>query len=148
MAKKEKNKEQKINFKLTEIELVHSNLFHAGLPLQEKQTFHFNIKIEQRINLEKKVIVFAPEIEVQHEDKKTILGSIKVACIFLVENMEDFKKEDSDVIVLPNEIITMFNSISLSTARGVMFSQFRGTILHKAILPVLDPKVFERSSSG
>ena len=117
----------------------------ASLPLQEKQTFHFNIKIEQRINLEKKIIVFAPEIEVQHEDKKTILGSIKVACIFLVENMDDFKKEASDVVILPKDIITMFNSISLSTARGVMFSQFRGTILHNAILPVLDPKVFERA---
>jgi uncharacterized protein YbbC (DUF1343 family) len=37
----------------------------------------------------------------------------------------------------------MLNSISLSTTRGAMFSTFKGTFLHGAVLPIIDPKQFQ-----
>jgi hypothetical protein len=141
MTKTGQQNKTNFDFKLTGIELVNSNLFNPGVAI-EKQIFHFNIKIEQKINLEKKLIIVTPEIEIQQENKKTTLGTIKVACIFYVTNLDEFKVEEGDLVSLPNEIITMLNSISLSTTRGVMFSQFKGTFLHNAFLPIIDPKTF------
>jgi hypothetical protein len=41
----------------------------------------------------------------------------------------------------------MLNRISISTTRGAMFSTFKGTFLHAAILPIVDPKNFKANSS-
>ena len=38
------------------------------------------------------------------------------------------------------------NSISLSTLRGAMFNHFKGTFLHEAILPVIDPGSFKMNT--
>ena len=46
-------------FNLTGIELIHSSLLETKLHFQEKQTFNFSIKIEQKINVEKKMIIIA-----------------------------------------------------------------------------------------
>jgi hypothetical protein len=45
-------------------------------------------------------------------------------------------------VKLPSDIIIAMNSISISTIRGIMFSTFKGTYLHNAFLPVIDPKSF------
>jgi hypothetical protein len=44
---------------------------------------------------------------------------------------------------LPSGIIDLLNSVSVSTVRGMMFSAFKGTFLHNAVLPVIDPKTFK-----
>ncbi len=147
MTNKEQNNKPNFDFKLIGIELVNSSLSNPGVVI-EKQIFHFNIKIEQKINVEKNLIIVAPEIEVQQDDKKTTLGTIKVACIYNVTNLDEFKVEKGDIVSLPNEIITMLNSISLSTTRGVMFSQLKGTFLHNAFLPIIDPKGFNKATPG
>ena len=44
--------------------------------------------------------------------------------------------------------ISTLNSISISTTRGMMFSAFRGTFLHNAILPLIDPAFKEEDKTG
>ena len=41
---------------------------------------------------------------------------------------------------LTEELKDVLNSISISTTRGVMFSTFKGTYLHNALLPVVDAR--------
>lgn len=61
-------------------------------------------------------------------------------------SIEDFdaviKKNKSGKSDIPEGLKVTLNSISISTARGMLFSAFRGTALHDAILPVIDPKVY------
>lgn len=45
-------------------------------------------------------------------------------------------------VSFPDNILVTFNSISISTMRGLMFAQFKGTFLHNAILPIIDPGSF------
>ena len=64
--------------------------------------------------------------------------------------MTEIKKADSGQFSawtgmpqeLPTDIIVTINSISISTIRGIMFSTFKGTYLHNAFLPIIDPKSF------
>ena len=67
-------------------------------------------------------------------------GSLTANCIFEVENMNDFMDTKTRNINLPEEFVITLNSITISTARGIMFNQFKGTFLHNAILPIIKPE--------
>jgi hypothetical protein len=65
-----------------------------------------------------------------------------VSFIFEIPDLKEYVDPKNNIPKLPEEFLTTINSISISTVRGVMFSQFKGTFLHNAILPVVDPKSF------
>lgn len=135
----EQNKE--ISFQLKGMELLDVKLNHPQKPLPTQTTFHFDINLEHRINNENKLVIVVCTINVIHENKTTLLGSIKASCIFEVMNMSDFVTNKNQ-IQFPEVILTTFNSVTISTVRGMMFSQFKGTFLHNAHLPVINPKSF------
>jgi hypothetical protein len=63
---------------------------------------------------------------------------IRLDGIDIIENFEDtLKKDEDDKYIIPGDLEGMLKQISISTIRGFMFSEFRGTHLHKAILPIL-----------
>jgi len=64
---------------------------------------------------------------------------LQFLCLYHIENMQQYVN-DSGEFVLPESLITMFNSISISTGRGVLFTLFRGTFLHSVILPIVNPQ--------
>ena len=136
----EKNKE--IIFQLKGIELLDVQLNHPEKPLPPQTTFHFDINLEHRINAKNKLVIVVCFIKVVNEDKSLMLGSIKASCIFEVANISDFIDTTQKQINFPENILTTFNSITISTVRGIMFAQFKGTFLHNAHLPVINPQSF------
>ena len=136
----EKNKE--IKFQLKGIELLDVQLNHPQKPLPKQITFHFDITLEHRINAENKLVIVICNIKVVNENKSATLGSLKASCIYNVVNIADFIEPDQKQVNFPKDIITTFNSITVSTVRGIMFSQFRGTFLHNAYLPIINPQSF------
>jgi hypothetical protein len=133
---------EKINFQLRAIELLDFTLNHPGHLLQELSTFHFDLNIEHKINTDKKVIFVVNNIQILNESRDFNLGSIKVNCAFEIENLMDFVDSKKNTLNLPDQTIIMLNSITISTTRGIMFSQFKGTFLHHAYLPIIDPQSF------
>lgn len=139
-----KNKQkEKIKFSLKAIELLDMSLTHLKKPLANPVVFQFDIKLEHRLNNELKMIFVVIYIDIFNENRDNKLGSISVSSIFEVANFEDFVNKEKNLLNLPEEAATMLNSIAISTTRGVMFSQFRGTSLHNAILPLVDIKSFQ-----
>lgn len=135
-------KEQQFTFQIKGIDLLDVKLNHPKEPLPVQTTFHFNIGVEQKISFENKLIIAIVSVEIMHEDHETRLASLKASCIFEIANFEDFINKESQQLSIPDTIVVTLNSISLSTVRGIMFSQFKGTFLHNAILPIIDPKSF------
>ncbi|MGM0497530.1 MAG: hypothetical protein ACQESJ_06390 [Bacteroidota bacterium] len=134
-------------YRLSGIELLDMHLYHENRLKRESKEFHFNINIEHKINIEKKLVFAITSINVLHEDKETLLGSIKVACNFEVKNLEDFTNQEKKTVDFPKEMLTALNAVSISTTRGVMFANFSGTFLHKAHLPLIDPKEFTKKNN-
>ena len=134
----EENKE--ITFQLKGIELLDVQLTHPEKPLPEKTTFHFDINLEHRINADNNLVIVICTISIVNEDKSTQLGLLKSSCIFEVTNMADFIDNNKKQINFPGGILTTLNSITISTVRGIMFSQFKGTFLHNALLPIINPQ--------
>ncbi|HAX95978.1 MAG TPA: hypothetical protein DCY35_05575 [Prolixibacteraceae bacterium] len=132
-----------INFQLKGIELLDINLNSPQIPLNPERIYNFNINIEQRISKEEKLVIVITSIDLVHEPDKQCHATIKTSCIFFVENILDFVSANSQQIDLPEHFIITLNSISLSTTRGIMFSQFKGTFMHHVLLPILDPSTLK-----
>jgi hypothetical protein len=134
-----------VTFKFKGIELLEFKLNKAKQPLLVENIFNYNINLEQHLNPENRLGIIVVNVDIIHVDGEEKLASMAASCIFEIENFQEFLSEDSKQVFLPDTILTTFNSISISTVRGLLFAQLRGTYLHNAILPIVDPKSFVRT---
>lgn len=129
------------------IELVSSNIASSLFNIESNKAFTFEIKTEVQLNQENKFIIVIIGVQVFNEAKDFQLGSLSTNNIFFVENYESIVTQDNNgKVSIPESLVTTLNSISISTTRGVMWNTFKGTILHNAILPILDPKSIHNQS--
>ena len=140
LAKKEK--EMSVSFQLKGIELLDACLNQPKQSNADLKVFHFDIKIEHKLKTENKLFIALIDIGLFNEQRDLKLGSLTANCIFEIENMNDFINSKTKKINLPDEFVITLNSITISTARGIMFNQFKGTFLHNAILPIINPGSF------
>ena len=131
---------QNISFRLKNIELIQSNITPIDYILSSDVIFKFTINIEHLVNIKDNIIAIKPNIEIFTEENETILGTLTASLVFEFDNLSAFVIENE--IKLPLDIIIAIISLSVSTVRGIMFSTFKGTYLHNAFLPVIDPKAF------
>lgn len=137
----EKKQSVPVNFQIKGIDLLDSCLNHPKSIIPKLSNFQFDLKLEHKVNIDIKFIAVVVHIEVFDEKHETKFGSLTISCNYGIENFENFVDAKRNLI-LPDEFLVTLNSISLSTARGIMFSQFKGTFLHTACLPIVDPKAF------
>jgi len=133
-------------YKLAGIELLDIHIYHEKRPQSEIKQYHFNINIEHKINMKKQLVSAITSVSVLHEDNATLLGSIKVACNYEVKNLEEFADYENRTVDFPEEMLTILNSASISTTRGVMYANFSGSFLHNAHLPLIDPEKFTKKN--
>lgn len=131
---------QNISFKLKNIEIGESSLRRVNYILPNDVIYKFTINIDHLLNVEQNLIVIKPIVDVFIDESGEILANLSASLIFEIENLSNYVFEKE--VKLPSDIIIALNSISISTVRGIMFSAFKGTYLHNAILPVVDPKAF------
>lgn len=131
-------KEQNIEYKLVNIEILDTEIHSPEDPLSNNTTFNFELSLEQRFNVEKNRIYILCDIITLNQDGKQQLGRIRSSCIFEVAELEKYITKDKKTTFEENFNLTLV-SISISTTRGLMFSTFKGTFLQGAILPIIDP---------
>ena len=135
-------KKLNMKFQIRGVEILEMELKQPTEIFPQQITYNFNLSVEHKVSSEQKLILVLIGVKIRNKgDKANILGSILVNCIFAIENFDMVvKKIDPQKYDIPDEIIDLLNSISISTTRGVMASLFKGTFLHGAVLPVIDPK--------
>lgn len=139
------HKEFKTDLQIKAIDILE---FSIKLPQEDAGSpahYNFNIGVESRMNPIEKAVLVLVNIEVTSQDQKVILATIKTGCQFWLSNFEDIieiKAEETPFI--PQTLLEVINSISISTTRGILYSNFKGTFLHATILPILDPKSFKQ----
>ncbi|MBL0340880.1 MAG: helix-turn-helix transcriptional regulator [Bacteroidetes bacterium] len=73
------------------------------------------------------------------------VGTLKAAFTFGISHLEKIQeamKDDNERV--PDELLMNVYSIALSTMRGMLYSQWRGTFLHHAILPEVDMNALKK----
>ncbi|MFC4231472.1 hypothetical protein ACFOW1_06205 [Parasediminibacterium paludis] len=122
------------------IELISSNIASSSVNIENNQAFTFEIKTEIQLSQENKFIIVIIGVQILNGAKDIQLGSLTTSNIYYIDNYDSIVTQDSNgKISIPDALITTLNSISISTTRGVMWNTFKGTFLHNAILPILDP---------
>lgn len=134
-----------INFQIEGIELLEYAVNSPSVKLPENIQYRFDVSIEHKISIESKKVFVITSFKILNDDLKLNLGQAKISCIFNFPDVESFLNKENNRVDLPQNLIDILNSISLSTSRGVMFTLFRGTFLHNVILPVVDPKTFTKN---
>lgn len=133
-----------IQYKINGIDLIekHLNRFDNLPPTAE-----YNFQISSQTIFAKEplpLIVIFTSIELNMIGNPDLLAKFLIAVGFQVLNPEViFKDSPETKIVWPPEVENFFKSIAISTARGILFSELRGTPLHNAILPVIDMTTFK-----
>jgi hypothetical protein len=142
-----KNKENSdIDFQLVQIEQTGVSL---SIPESIKltQEFQFRVSLESFINSEKKKLVVTNRIDIRDGSDTPILGSLTAEYHFDIIGVEHIKQNKKGKHLIPNYLQLSVNTIALSTTRGLLFAQFRGTVLHSAILPVIDAANFSTNEA-
>jgi len=124
------------------IELLESAINLGSEKMTETKIHKYEVNIEHRTSPEKGLMLVICSIHVRDEENVYELGKIRTSCIFKVNNLNDYLQKETNQLKLPEQFVFSINSISSSTTRGIMFANFRGTHLHNAVLPIVDPKVF------
>jgi hypothetical protein len=138
---KNQNKDLSVSMQIRAIELLKSSVNTPASANAPIINFTFNINIECNADPTNKLIFTIVHVEIKNDDHSHLLGSMSVSCIYEITNFDEIIRVESNGNVnVPDRLIETLNIISLSTTRGVMFSTFKGTFLHGAVLPLLDPK--------
>ena len=139
------NKDFTIDLQLKSIELLKGAISLPSVPEVSLNNFNFNISLESKADATNKFLFVIVSVEIRSEDQNHILGSLAVSCIYSLVNSDGVVKLEADgSLDMQHPVIEMLNSMSISTARGVMFSTFKGTFLHNAFLPIVDPRSFQQ----
>lgn len=146
MAKIE-NKDFNVEMQIRAIELLNGSLQLPAAQNTAVTTFNFNISIESKADAPNKLVFVIVHVKIKNDDHSLVLGALSVSCIFEIVNFDEvIKIEENGKLDIPQRLIETLNIISISTTRGVMFSTFKGTFLHGAVLPIIDPKQFQIGS--
>lgn len=126
-----------IKFRFAGIEIVSKSINPAplkGVGLE----FLFDLQFEIRVVAEHKLVIPVVTIKVRGGEIPEELANIVVSSFFEVEDFENvIKINDHGLHVIPPSLDATIRPVAISTTRGVMYSEFRGTYLNNAILPVI-----------
>lgn len=137
-----------IEFQIKAIEILNSSLNEPQEKLPKVVEFQYDINLEHRISLEKDTIIVICTVSIYNKSKDQMHGQLCASCVYHVVKLAEIAKKESKKIQLPTQFLVTLNSISVSTMRGLMFSSFKGTFLHNAILPMIDPTTFQMEKSS
>jgi hypothetical protein len=129
--------EQPVAFKIKRIEVLNSSLKTPEIR-SEVAGFNFEVGVRQGVNAQDKIVLAITSVSVYPVNSKELLGSFEAAFSFELEDFDNVFPEPLNMEV-PDSLSMALNSISISTTRGLMFNAFKGTYLHNAILPLVDP---------
>lgn len=100
---------------------------------------------EQSVNL--RIIPVVNQLEIIYstivfsdEQKNKKLGEITAIGEFEILNLDELKQGENAVV--PTELLAMYVGIMIATVRGMLIVKSAGTILERAIIPILNPMDF------
>ncbi|HLZ88406.1 MAG TPA: hypothetical protein VKQ52_14220 [Puia sp.] len=132
----------KSGIRLKGIELLNSAINLPPVAEVAFTDFSYTINVESKADGANQLIFVVITVEVRSDEYSFVLGVLSISCIYTHVHFEKIVKSTSGRKVdIPQALKDILNEMSLSTMRGVMFATFKGTFLHNAFLPMIDPEL-------
>jgi hypothetical protein len=137
MPKQKKDIKKIYSFQLINIELLGQYL---SVPEDFKPVagYGYKVQIETKLDLEKKLVINILSIDIAADGIQEPIAGLTGSFWFTITDFDEVTKQEGK-LKLPDVLSTTLNSLSISTARGMLFTTFSGTVLQKAIMPLIDP---------
>jgi hypothetical protein len=126
-----------IQYRFIDIQIIMKTL---QAPSREGITgiFHFDIRVDTKVKAENNLVIPFVEVKIRDGDNPDYLATFVIACLFDVKDFASHVNvNENGLHVVPPHLVTVLHQISISTARGIIYSELRGTYLNSAIMPVL-----------
>lgn len=131
-----------MDFKMISVEILQQRL-NSLIEETAIENINYEISFDNTIDKEEQLFSFVTNVRVLGQRKKEI-GAVSVDCVFQIFDFDEvIRIRRNGTAEVNDELMELFGRVALSTTRGVMYSAFKGTLLHNAILPVLEPKAAE-----
>jgi len=143
------NNQIKISFKLKDIVIPrYSFNIPQGFKVPEPgYPFTFEINSGILFNEEKKLCIIVLHTKTFYEpEKENLICELITQTVFEIDNFSEVMKKDGDTISAPDQIITTFISISISTTRGIYMMKNSENFLHKVLVPIINPNELFRKT--
>jgi hypothetical protein len=127
---------ENIKFQIIGIDLLDTSITAPPPIIPSAAMSQFELNVQHHIALNQNLIFVNCRVAILNHTKEITYGSLSSSCTFEFPDLQSFF--DGKKINLPAEVVLSINSIAVSTTRGMLFSLFRGTYLHQAIMPVID----------
>ncbi len=131
------DEEKLIHFRFTAIHILSKKLeplTKEGIP----QEFTFQIKTEVKVQEQINVVIPHVMIQIMNDKTQKELAEFTVGCFFEIEDFNNaIIKNEEGVYIIPQSLLGIILPVSISTVRGIIYSELRGTYLQNAIMPVV-----------
>lgn len=126
-----------VNVKFTGINIV-SKEFREPSNQQVPQQFLFDIRLETKVNAQLRLVMPFVYVKIKAENVPDYFAQFTIACLFEINDFENvITLNESNLYVVPEALDLTLRGTALSTSRGIIFSEVRGTYLHNAIMPLV-----------
>lgn len=127
-----------------ELQYVAIDILERSIVVPDNMTeppanFNFNINVNVQVNEGDSLIIPLVSITVREKEGGIQFGKIVVRNVIKVTNLNNFMIRENNINQVNGQLLKLLSETAISTTRGVMWDSFRGTFLHGAILPVIDP---------
>lgn len=123
-------------YRIVNIDLIEKQVLYVNKKIGDQ--FSFNVRTQSA--LDEKTGIVTTLICIKISDLETNERLAVFTCAFMIQvkdMVEMFGRDDEGNLKMPFELELQFKSIGVSTMRGIIFSELRGTYLHRAIMPVI-----------
>lgn len=134
-----------IEFQIANIEIFGFSFHKPASVIHKGTPFKFQTHISHKVRLADDTIDVVCAFDIYRDDDADALAKAEISCLYEVKNLDSFIK-GSGKLSLPERFISVLNTTSLSTCRGILFALFRGTPLHSVLLPLVDKNLLKTSS--
>ncbi len=112
-------------------ELIENNIVPAD--------FIYEVKLDTRIQAERNIVIMSVRVKIMDAaDINHVCASYTVWCLFHITEFEKFIIMNKDgLYVVPQVLEVTIRPVSISTVRGIIYSDLKNTYLCNTIMPVV-----------
>lgn len=115
----------------------------------DRSEVNFDINSENSLDITTNVITIIVNVSTYLITRpKSELAKIRIVYKFDIHDLQNIVTIEDDKIGLPTSVIDILHSIAVSTTRGAMLVELKGTYLEKLYLPVIDPTLLRQAESA
>ena len=140
------NETRTFEIRFVAIEVVSKAITDPPMNLEDFETFNFNFTVDMKVFPKQKTAGVETIVKIYLAKDMKEVGTFKTLCGFELPDFNNvFTKITDNKYDTPMELEIILKSSSLSTSRGVVAAECKGTYLQGAVLPLIDMNALIRN---